>query len=46
MTASLKNNVNYYGTDPNYLLVDRLKQLASDWEEITLTKHNVDIRCQ
>lgn len=46
LTASLKNNVNYYGTDPNYLLVDRLKQLANDWQQITHTKHNVDIRCQ
>ena len=31
LTGALKNKVNYFGTDPNYLLVDRLKQLASDW---------------
>ena len=46
LTSSLKNKVNYYGTDPNYLLVDRLKQYSYDWQEITGDKINVDIRCQ
>lgn len=46
LTASLKNKVNYFGTDPNYLLVDRLNQLVKDWKEITYTNPKVDIRCQ
>ena len=46
MTASFKNKVNYFGTDPNYELVERLHQLHNDWKEITYTKPQVDIRCQ
>lgn len=44
LLSALKNNVNYYGTDPNYLLVDKLNELVSDWKDITKTKPNVDIR--
>ena len=32
LTGALKNNVNYFGTDPNYILVDRLKTLARDYK--------------
>ena len=43
--SSLRNGVNYYGTDPNYLLVDRLKQLSSDYRESAgLFCPSVDIR--
>ena len=58
LTGALKNNVNYFGTDPNYLLVPRLQQLADDYlatirndEVVDLFGVNdeqtkVDIRCQ
>jgi len=46
LVASLKNNVNYYGTDPNYLLVNKLCELVNDWKRITQTKPKADIRCQ
>lgn len=32
LTGALKNNVNYYGTDPNYLLTERLQQLSDDYK--------------
>ena len=44
LTTALKKRVDYYGTDPNYLLVDRLEQLNKDWKEITQMKSNVEIR--
>lgn len=46
LTSALKNKVNYYGTDPNYLLVERLNEFYNDWCEITHTKPKVEIRCQ
>lgn len=46
LTGSLKHKINYYGTDPNYLLTERLNQLARDYKEITLQKTIVDIRTQ
>lgn len=47
LTGALKNNVNYYGTDPNYLLTERLQQLANDYKN-TIGNTNVvtDIRTQ
>lgn len=33
LTGALKHNVNYYATDPNYLLVERLNQMIIDWKE-------------
>jgi hypothetical protein len=58
LTGALKNNVNYFGTDPNYMLVPRLQQLADDYlatvrndDVVDLFGVNdeqitVDIRCQ
>jgi len=46
LVASLKNRVNYYGTDPNYLLVEKLKDLQRFWKEHTLMPSVADIRCQ
>lgn len=46
LVASLKKKVNYFGTDPNYKLVERLNELVKDWKEITYTNPKVDIRCQ
>ena len=33
LTGALKHNVNYYATDPNYELVNRLQQMISDWKK-------------
>lgn len=46
LTGALKNNVNYYGTDPNYLLTDRLRQLAKDYKDTLNQNTIVDIRTQ
>ena len=35
MLGVIRNGVEYCGTDPNYLLVDRLKQMSSDYAEVT-----------
>ena len=46
LTGALKNNVNYFGTDPNYLLSERLKNLANDYKETVGCDTIVDIRTQ
>jgi hypothetical protein len=46
LTGALKNKVNYYGTDPNYLLTERLEQLANDYKETLQQNTTVDIRTQ
>lgn len=46
LTSALKNKVNYFGTDPNYLLTDRLMHLADDYRRICHSKTQVDIRTQ
>lgn len=35
MLSSMKHGVEYYGTDPNYILCDRLEQMASDYRDVT-----------
>lgn len=46
LTSALKNKVNYYGTDPNYLLTERLNQLAKDYKETIGINTITDIRTQ
>lgn len=46
LTGALKNKVNYYGTDPNYLLTDRLCSLATDYKNTLNQNTIVDIRTQ
>ena len=46
LTGALKNNVNYYGTDPNYLLTKKLECLAKDYKETLKKETKVDIRTQ
>ena len=46
LTSALKNRVNYYGTDPNYLLTERLNQLSKDYKETLNQNTIVDIRTQ
>lgn len=45
LTTALINNINYYGTDPNYLLVDKLKDLTTDYKnQIKNCISKVDIK--
>jgi hypothetical protein len=44
LVGALSKNINYFGTDPNYLLVDKLNELAKDWHEKVSNKSSVDIR--
>lgn len=46
LTSALKNKVNYFGTDPNYLLTERLQQLANDYKSVVENNSVVDIRTQ
>lgn len=44
LTGALKHNVNYFGTDPNFILVDRLHKLANDYKSVVGGDSLVDIR--
>lgn len=44
LLSSLRNGLNYYGTDPNYILCERLNQMALDYKEVTNNTNVVDIR--
>lgn len=47
LLCSMVRNVNYYGTDPNYLLVERLNQLIHDFKDIFISRSSVaKIYCQ
>lgn len=47
LLSSIRNNVNYYGTDPNYLLCDRLNNLVNDYKSATLKNMpHIEINCQ
>ena len=46
LTGALKNNVNYYGTDPNYILTLRLGDLAKMWGITIGKKPYTEIRTQ
>lgn len=46
MLGTIRNGVKYCGTDPNYLLVDRLKQMAADYASTTHSSVDIDIRTQ
>ena len=45
LTGALCNNINYYGTDPNYLLVDKLNCLYDDFSKIVKDAPEVKIFC-
>lgn len=46
LTGALCENINYYGTDPNYKLVDKLNEYADDWKKIVTSNTSlVDIHC-
>lgn len=44
LTGALKHNVNYFGTDPNFMLVDRLNEFAKDYRSVIEGNSTVDIR--
>ena len=52
LTGALRNNVNYFGTDPNYILIERIKQYTEYYKKVVnentlFTKDcSVDVRCQ
>lgn len=46
LLSAMRNKVEYYGTDPNTLLVKRLTQMANDYNTVNYTNAKFDIRCQ
>jgi len=46
LTGGLKNDVNYFGTDPNYMLTLRLGELAKLWRVAIGHKSYTEIRTQ
>jgi len=47
LLGALSLQKNYYGTDPNYLLVDKLNELTNDYKDAIPTNNSlVDIRAQ
>ena len=49
LAGALKNKVNYYGTDPNYLLCDKLAEFANDYKTtqfVGLNPTATHIKCQ
>ena len=47
LIGALKNKVNYFGTDPNYLLTEKLKQMTKDYKQTNnIDRGIIDIRCQ
>lgn len=45
MLSSMRNNVEYFGTEPNDLLVDQLRKIHTDYNRVNHTSAKVDIRC-
>jgi len=46
LTSAMKRCLNYYGTDPNYKLVDRLNDYSQNFKKQTLSRSKVKIYCQ
>lgn len=46
LLSALKNHVEYYGTDPNLDLVNRLNQLVRDYKDATENNTYTDIKSQ
>lgn len=46
LLSSLKHGIKYLGTDPNYLLVERLEDMKILYEEVNKVKIPSDIRAQ
>ncbi len=46
MVTAMRNGINYFGTDPNDKLVERLNQIANDYNEVNGTDEKVKIYAQ
>lgn len=46
LCSALRNKIEYYGTDPNYILCERLNLLANNYNSTVGTNIKVDIRPQ
>jgi len=46
LICAMTSGINYYGTDPNYLLTERLEQLTHDYSENVGLNASVDIKTQ
>jgi hypothetical protein len=44
MLSALRNKVNYYGTDPNKSLIEKLKIIHNKYDQVNKTKTFIDIR--
>ena len=44
LLGALKYNINYYGTDPNYKLCNKLEELTTDYKQIIKRNNIIDIR--
>ncbi len=44
LLGALKYNINYFGTDPNYKLCERLNDLSNDYKKIIKRNNIIDIR--
>lgn len=44
LTGALKHNIDYYATDPNNILIERLNQMVADWKEtVPSCKSNTEL---
>lgn len=46
LLSALSHSINYFGTDPNYILCERLNELESDFRKINYCNSKVNIYCQ
>lgn len=46
MLSSMKNKVNYFGTDPNSVLTEKLNEIKDRYNQANNTNCNIDIRTQ
>jgi hypothetical protein len=44
MLSAMKHNINYFGTDPNTLLVNKLQELHNDYNHVNNIYRFIDIR--
>lgn len=45
MLSALRNEVNYYGTDPNHHLIKKLQNIHTKYDKINKTHTFIDVRC-
>ena len=45
LIGAMRNNINYFGTDPNYLLCEQLELLKKDYSSINKVSSTIEICC-